>query len=867
MKKKFVNITPVELQAKGVVALADRPNVASNYGVGGLSPANLKLWFDKLARFLADKINLIQDGLSKYGQDYIGINNLGEDIQSLADLTASFLNGSFATILLAYQSAADVGDEKKLVSLQQIINEKARLIATLDEKLTNYIELIKSNKGAEEVGISDSYNGENKKLSDVIADIANGVLATKITFSCYGFASNNKNTPTSTALKTFVDNVTDALQGELNSGLLEMINNRYTKTQIDALLDEKVDKSTYTKEQNIQDGRLDSLEERTDTIEENIGDVSDFAHIAPDIAMALKSLNEDIDSLQLGVVPRKIRGVIYNSSPDVLNEELKAKLTQQVLSATGRNIPDNTDAVNVIDNAMPDAGRVFTYYYWASPQSSEADGWYLAAIYTAPTITEIPSYVFNILNSSWSVTPDENGLYYITINAATHGMGTDNSLCVELRKFLNDKYESINLFYVTTTGDIIIYTDEKFTGKLIVRVGKAYYTADTTHIEKIDMDKVTGLNEALNEKLAKDGDGSLVTSAVDTAQTSTATLETTPNIQSEVDRVLASGLNSKTRIGRLSAFLKRLKKIAFKDKITDSEIDDNTISQSKISGLSNSLGTKLAHTGGDSKACVATFEDYSAETRANISTGETHSTIFSKIKRYFSDLGSLAFKSKIGTEDFDEDASITNATNAINNADGTFNAFTNIYDDLSKNKVLTTNNKDSKILIVEQKELLYSNPYPYSYVNGSTEVVIEDNFSQYDIIEVVYWLPKNQDTYYGEYGSYRFKIGSIRSGSYQHIGTVHCGANTYEGKIIASFIEFEEKGVLHQLSGDSKTLTLTSYTSQMGARITFNGEENTNSGYVTQVTSTTYSLNRNQYTPKIIKVYRIIDGVKQDLYL
>ena len=55
MKKTFVNITPVELQAKGVVALADRPNVASNYGVGGLSPANLKLWFDKLARFLADK--------------------------------------------------------------------------------------------------------------------------------------------------------------------------------------------------------------------------------------------------------------------------------------------------------------------------------------------------------------------------------------------------------------------------------------------------------------------------------------------------------------------------------------------------------------------------------------------------------------------------------------------------------------------------------------------------------------------------------------------------------------------------------------------------------------------------------------------
>ena len=46
--KKFTNITAAELKAKGVVSLADKPNISSSYGVGGLSPTNLKLWFDKI---------------------------------------------------------------------------------------------------------------------------------------------------------------------------------------------------------------------------------------------------------------------------------------------------------------------------------------------------------------------------------------------------------------------------------------------------------------------------------------------------------------------------------------------------------------------------------------------------------------------------------------------------------------------------------------------------------------------------------------------------------------------------------------------------------------------------------------------------
>ena len=48
--KKLVNITPAELKAKGVVSLADRPNVTASYGTGGLSQGGR---FERQAVFYA----------------------------------------------------------------------------------------------------------------------------------------------------------------------------------------------------------------------------------------------------------------------------------------------------------------------------------------------------------------------------------------------------------------------------------------------------------------------------------------------------------------------------------------------------------------------------------------------------------------------------------------------------------------------------------------------------------------------------------------------------------------------------------------------------------------------------------------------
>ena len=100
--KKLANITPAELKSKGVVALADKPNAAASYGVGGLSPTALKLWFDQLSKLIADKINAIQDALSgDNAAEYIkliltGLDDNNESGEySLQDLCDAFKNGIF----------------------------------------------------------------------------------------------------------------------------------------------------------------------------------------------------------------------------------------------------------------------------------------------------------------------------------------------------------------------------------------------------------------------------------------------------------------------------------------------------------------------------------------------------------------------------------------------------------------------------------------------------------------------------------------------------------------------------------------------------------------------------------------------------
>ena len=84
--KRFDNITDAEMKAKGVVSLAMRPNMPSQYGQGGLTGKQLQERFDRLARYIVEKYNILVDGLASHDVlDYFKLPE-GYSLDSLYEL-------------------------------------------------------------------------------------------------------------------------------------------------------------------------------------------------------------------------------------------------------------------------------------------------------------------------------------------------------------------------------------------------------------------------------------------------------------------------------------------------------------------------------------------------------------------------------------------------------------------------------------------------------------------------------------------------------------------------------------------------------------------------------------------------------------
>lgn len=128
---KLSNITDLQLKQSGVQALADRPNAAQQYGQSGLSAAQLKLWFDKLATLVAKKINELQNAIQgENATKYIGLNL--EEYKTLDALIQAMNNGDFAkTVLRLYPNATAF----ETTTLQDIIYGIAQSFADMEERL------------------------------------------------------------------------------------------------------------------------------------------------------------------------------------------------------------------------------------------------------------------------------------------------------------------------------------------------------------------------------------------------------------------------------------------------------------------------------------------------------------------------------------------------------------------------------------------------------------------------------------------------------------------------------------------------------------------------------------------------------------
>ncbi len=101
---------------------------------------------------------------------------------------------------------------------------------------------------------------------------------------------------------------------------------------------------------------------------------------------------------------------------------------------------------------------------------------------------------------------------------------------------------------------------------------------------------------------------------------------------------ISSGEKLSTIFGKIAKWFADLKALAFKDKVLDSDIS-GTIADSHIASASTWNG-KLSPSG-DGSNVTATFSE--AGTRSNIGSGESLSTIFGKIAKWFGDLKAVAF--------------------------------------------------------------------------------------------------------------------------------------------------------------------------------------------------------------------------------
>ena len=133
---KFAPITDLNLKQMGVQALADRPNAAQQYGQSGLSPTQLKRWFDKLAELLSRKVNELQGAINgEEAAKYIGIA-IGE-YKTLDDLLEGMQDGSFADSVLMLMP-----NENALAkaSLQDIIYGFSQIVSEIEENIEGLVE-------------------------------------------------------------------------------------------------------------------------------------------------------------------------------------------------------------------------------------------------------------------------------------------------------------------------------------------------------------------------------------------------------------------------------------------------------------------------------------------------------------------------------------------------------------------------------------------------------------------------------------------------------------------------------------------------------------------------------------------------------
>ncbi len=155
---------------------------------------------------------------------------------------------------------------------------------------------------------------------------------------------------------------------------------------------------------------------------------------------------------------------------------------------------------------------------------------------------------------------------------------------------------------------------------------------------------------------------------------------------------------------------------------TDATPTQGSTNPVQSGGVYSALANKLDKTG-DGSNVTAKFS--AASTRANIATGEKLSVLFGKISKWFSDLGSLAFKSTVTKSDLASDVQTS-----LGKADSALQSYTETDPTVPEWAKAKTKPSYSKSEVglgnvdnVKQYSANNQPPYPVTSVNGKTGAV------------------------------------------------------------------------------------------------------------------------------------------------
>ncbi len=174
--KNFKQIGNTEKTSQGVVSLAIRPNIPSNYGEGSLSGKQLQERFDRLAWLIIDRYNEMAEALSTQAAlDYIKIPK-GESVETIADFIASITNENWD--IIAHDPTGKAEGKIPLDEILSAFKYEIDLIGAIlggnisDESPTlDTIYVDKQSYIKDSTTIGEQFAGVNLKFSQI--DVAN----------------------------------------------------------------------------------------------------------------------------------------------------------------------------------------------------------------------------------------------------------------------------------------------------------------------------------------------------------------------------------------------------------------------------------------------------------------------------------------------------------------------------------------------------------------------------------------------------------------------------------------------------------------------------------------------------------------------